>query len=224
MPKLLCGSLPPRRSSGTHRQPLELGVPQPSSSLAASTLGANPRKRGLCLQAQRDALTWVQEVVVPQVQDLDVAVELQQVAELSRVLQPVQLVIGQVQLPQVHVHLQSRGWKDGDPAPHPHAATARRKALAHGLRATHGLGSVPATPLQALPPVQAWSDAAEHGRKPPAALPRHSGSRASPFPPSHPQRGAAAAGAGMRGLPAASAIHAGHAPSPARCHFPAKPT
>lgn len=48
-------------------------------------------------------------MVVPQVKYLYAAVELQQVAELSRILQPVQLIIGQVQLPQVHVHLQSRG-------------------------------------------------------------------------------------------------------------------
>lgn len=48
-------------------------------------------------------------MVVAQVQDLDVVVELEQVAELGRVLQAVQLVVGQVQLPQVHVHLQGCG-------------------------------------------------------------------------------------------------------------------
>lgn len=48
-------------------------------------------------------------MVVAQVQDLNVVVELEQVAELSRVLQAVQLVVRQVQLPQVHVHLQSGG-------------------------------------------------------------------------------------------------------------------
>lgn len=60
--------------------------------------------------------TRVQDVVVAEVQDLDGAVELEQVAQLRRVLQPVQLVVSQVKLPQRHVHLQSRGWgqKRGD--------------------------------------------------------------------------------------------------------------
>lgn len=48
-------------------------------------------------------------MVVAQVQDLNVVVELEQVAELSRVLQAVELVVSQVQLPQVHVHLQGGG-------------------------------------------------------------------------------------------------------------------
>lgn len=48
-------------------------------------------------------------MVVAQVQDLNVVVELEQVAELGRVLQAVELVVGQVQLPQVHVHLQGGG-------------------------------------------------------------------------------------------------------------------
>lgn len=43
--------------------------------------------------------TRVEDVVVAQVQDLNVVVELEQVAELSRVLQAVELVVGQVQLP-----------------------------------------------------------------------------------------------------------------------------
>lgn len=43
--------------------------------------------------------TRVQYVVVAEVQYLDVAVELEQVAQLCRVLQAVQLVISQVQLP-----------------------------------------------------------------------------------------------------------------------------
>lgn len=50
-------------------------------------------------------------MIVAQVEDLNVVVELQQVAELGRVLQTVELVVSQVQLPQVHVHLQSGGWK-----------------------------------------------------------------------------------------------------------------
>lgn len=49
-------------------------------------------------------------MVVPEVQDLKGAVELEQVAQLGRVLQAVELVVGQVQLPKVHVHLQGRGW------------------------------------------------------------------------------------------------------------------
>ena len=48
-------------------------------------------------------------MVVPQVEDLDVVVEFEKVAQLSRVLQAVQLIVSQVQLTQVHVHLQSRG-------------------------------------------------------------------------------------------------------------------
>lgn len=50
-------------------------------------------------------------MIVAQVQDLDVVVELEQVAELSRVLQTVELVVCQVQLSQVHIHLQSGGCK-----------------------------------------------------------------------------------------------------------------
>ena len=56
------------------------------------------------------AHTGVHDVVVAQVQDLDVVVELEQVPELGGVLQAVQLVISQVQLPQIHVHLQRGGW------------------------------------------------------------------------------------------------------------------
>lgn len=48
-------------------------------------------------------------MIVAQVQYLNVVVELQQVAELGGILQTVELVVGQVQLPQVHVHFQSRG-------------------------------------------------------------------------------------------------------------------
>lgn len=44
-------------------------------------------------------------MVVAQVEDLNVVVELQQVAKLGRVLQTIELVIGQVQLSQVHIHL-----------------------------------------------------------------------------------------------------------------------
>lgn len=50
-------------------------------------------------------------MIVAQVEDLNVVVELQQVAKLGRVLQTVELVVSQVQLPQVHIHLQSSGWK-----------------------------------------------------------------------------------------------------------------
>lgn len=55
-------------------------------------------------------------MVVAQVQDLNVVVEFEQVAKLGRVLQAVELVVCQVQLPQVHVHLQGRRcnwWKEG---------------------------------------------------------------------------------------------------------------
>lgn len=48
-------------------------------------------------------------MVVAQVQDLNVVVELEQVAELGRVLEAVELVVGQVELSQVHVHLQGGG-------------------------------------------------------------------------------------------------------------------
>lgn len=48
-------------------------------------------------------------MVIAQVQNLDVVVELEQVSELSRVLQAVELVVCQVQLSKVHVHLQRRG-------------------------------------------------------------------------------------------------------------------
>ncbi len=47
-------------------------------------------------------------MVVAQVQDLNVVVELEQVAKLGRVLQAIELVVCKVQLPQVHIHLQSR--------------------------------------------------------------------------------------------------------------------
>lgn len=50
-------------------------------------------------------------MIVAQVEDLNVVVELQQVAKLGRVLQTIELVVSQVQLPQVHIHLQSSGWK-----------------------------------------------------------------------------------------------------------------
>lgn len=52
-------------------------------------------------------------MVVPEVQDLQGAVELEQVTQLGRVLQAIELVVRQVQLPQVHVHLQGRGWGQG---------------------------------------------------------------------------------------------------------------
>lgn len=44
-------------------------------------------------------------MIIANVQNLNVVVELEQVAELSRVLKTVELVVSQVQLPQVHVHL-----------------------------------------------------------------------------------------------------------------------
>lgn len=50
-------------------------------------------------------------MIVAQVEDLNVVVELEQVAQLGRVLQTIELVVSQVQLPQVHVHLQSSGWR-----------------------------------------------------------------------------------------------------------------
>lgn len=53
--------------------------------------------------------TRVEDVIVAQVEDLNVVVELKQVAKLSRVLQTIELVVGQVQLSQVHIHLQSSG-------------------------------------------------------------------------------------------------------------------
>ena len=53
-------------------------------------------------------------MVVAQVQDLDVVVELEQVAQLGRVLKAIKLVISQIELPQVHVHLQSSGWRERD--------------------------------------------------------------------------------------------------------------
>lgn len=46
-------------------------------------------------------------MVIAQVQDLNVVVEFQQVAKLGWVLQAIELVISEVQLPQVHIHLQS---------------------------------------------------------------------------------------------------------------------
>lgn len=55
--------------------------------------------------------TRVEDMIVAQVEDLNVVVELQQVAELGRVLQTVELVVCQVQLSQVHIHLQSCGCK-----------------------------------------------------------------------------------------------------------------
>lgn len=48
-------------------------------------------------------------MIVAQVEDLNVVVELEQVAKLGRVLQTIELVVGQVQLSQVHIHLQSSG-------------------------------------------------------------------------------------------------------------------
>lgn len=73
-------------------------------------------------------------MVVTEVQDLQGAVELEEVAQLGRVLQAVELVVGQVQLPQIHVHLQRRGWGEHGqsavtgqaPAPGGRPVTARR--------------------------------------------------------------------------------------------------
>lgn len=48
-------------------------------------------------------------MVVPQVQNLQGAVEFEQVAQLGRVLQTVELVVCQVQFSEVHVHLQGCG-------------------------------------------------------------------------------------------------------------------
>lgn len=45
-------------------------------------------------------------MIVSEVQDLYGTIEFQKVAKLGRVLEAVQLIVGQVELPQVHVHFQ----------------------------------------------------------------------------------------------------------------------
>lgn len=64
-------------------------------------------------------------MIVAQVEDLNVVVELQQVAELGRVLQTVELVVGQVQLSQVHIHLQSCGCKRQERGLQPRETTSK---------------------------------------------------------------------------------------------------